>query len=140
MAKERFHANDIRDWKMSAKGRLIAPGSEVKKNKFNAQKVHDPETGKWVDSKEEMKHRTEYRAMAKAGEIRAYVPHPEFYFDMGKRGIETFTPDHMLIHLDGSLEVIDTKSPPTAKDSRFKKLWKICQKEYPDIKWRIRMK
>lgn len=118
--------------KVTKKGRVkVWPEAlETRKsgNKFNAQPQADPETGKRVDSKQELKHRQRFRLMLKAGEILSYAWQPEFMLEAGVK----YRADHLIVHLDGSIEVYDTKGVETAD---FKIKWKQVQKRYPKIRF-----
>lgn len=94
----------------------VAPPKEKKRTKFGNIPVEDPETGKTVHSKLEMKHRTEYRKRLKAGEYKAYFPQAEFILTGGIKYIA----DHALLHHDGTLEVIDSKGMPATPDAKMK--------------------
>jgi len=94
----------------------VPPPSKDKKSKFRNIPVEDPETGKMVHSKLEMKHRTEYRKRLKAGEYKAYFPQGEFILTGGIK----YVADHVLLHHDGTMEVIDSKGMPATPDAKMK--------------------
>ncbi len=84
-----------------------APAPEPKKraSKYNATKVPDPEGGKPFDSKAEKKHADQFRLLLKAKQIRCYGRQPKFILPGGLN----YTADHLVIHMDGTIEVFDTK-------------------------------
>ncbi len=107
---------------VTKKGRIVVSGkaAETKKSKFGNEVVIDDETGEKVDSKREMKHRKEYRAMVRRGEIAAYASQVIYFLVKDL----TYVADHVITHLDGRVEVIDSKGMITRGAIDKKKLMK----------------
>lgn len=104
-----------------------------KRSKYNAQPVPDPEDGTTIDSKLEAKHRAEYRRMLKAGLLTSYSRQPEFILAGGVK----WKGDHLLLHPDGSIEIVDSKGMLLPE---FKIKMKLMSEAHPDIKVTIRSK
>src|SRR5690348_17147642 len=99
--------------KDSLQGGKVAPVQPQKpkgEGRYPAvQKVADSEDGTVIHSKLEAKHRKEYRLMLRTGLIKAYSKQPEFVLAGGVK----YVSDHLIIHLDGSFEVVDSKGIET---------------------------
>ncbi len=109
-----------------------APKKE-KRGKFGNIKVKDPDGGRSYDSKLEAKHGKEYKQMHKDGKIAAIARQVPFNIGAGVN----YIPDFIIVHLDGSLEAVDSKGIET---SEFKIKAKFFREKYPTIKLTIRSK
>jgi hypothetical protein len=117
--------------KVSSK-KTTTPKKE-KRGKFGNIKVTDPDGGKKFDSKLEAKHGKEYAQMFKDGKIAALARQIPFNIGAGVK----YIPDFLIVHLDGSLEAVDSKGIET---SEFKIKAKFFREKYPTIKLTIRSK
>ena len=112
--------------------KAVAPKKE-KRGKFGNIKVKDPDGGRTYDSKLEAKHGKEYKQMHKDGKIAAIARQVPFNIGAGVN----YIPDFLIVHLDGSLEAVDSKGIET---SEFKIKAKFFREKYPTIKLTIRSK
>lgn len=120
------------------KGRLSIPaGLENsssggdKQPKYRNVKTPDPEGGRDYDSKLEARHGRELALLRKAGEIASFTRQPRFYLE---GGVE-YVADFLVLHLDGTGEVIDSKGMETPE---FRNKEKQFRARYPNIKLTVR--
>jgi hypothetical protein len=116
--------------KVSAKP-AAGPKKNPKKGKFGNVKVADPKGGKAYDSKLEARHGAEYEAMLAAGQIKALDRQREYVLHAGIK----YRADFLITHLDGSLEVVDSKGVETEVFKIKRKLFLV---DYPHIKFTTR--
>ena len=110
------------------------PEKEKGKGRYpNVKKEIDPEDGTLIHSRLETKHRKEYRMLLRTGKIKVYSRQPEFILAGGVKWIG----DHLIIHLDGSMEIVDSKGHET---DEFKIKMKLMSEAHPNIKVTIRSK
>jgi len=117
----------------ASKGKKAVASKNEKRGKFGNIKVADPDGGRSYDSKLEAKHGKEYKQMHKDGKIAAIARQVPFNIGAGVN----YIPDFLIIHLDGSLEAVDSKGIET---SEFKIKAKFFREKYPTIKLTIRSK
>lgn len=126
---DKWTAEQYRQWAKTGKAPEGSNIPRKKKGKYSNRKtVVD---GELVDSKLEAKHVREYRILLREGIIKAYSRQVEFMLPGGIKYIA----DHLIIHPDMSLEIVDSKGVETKE---FKMKLKLMKEAHPEIKIRIR--
>lgn len=85
-----------------------------RRNKYGAERVELD--GIRFDSKREAAFYSELTMRQGAGDIRYFHRQPIFDLPGGVR----YVCDFLLVHNDGAIEYVDTKSPATAKDKTYR--------------------
>lgn len=105
-----------------------------RKNKYHAIKTWA--YGVCFDSKKESKYYADCKRMKDAGELAGFLFHGKFVLvegdDKDHRAI-TYQPDFILLHNDGTYEIVDTKSDATETAS-FRDKMKIMYERFPKVK------
>lgn len=107
---------------------------QEKKSKYGAKKTEVD--GIVFDSQREANYYCELKILKQAGEIRDFALQPKYILLPGNeknRGI-AYIADFLIVHNDGSTEVIDVKGMET-RDFKLKK--KMFECNYPDLKLTI---
>lgn len=134
----------LRQQQLNKKGRVVlSPAPTVsakpavkqkespKRGKYGNKPVPDPRGGKDFDSTLEGKHGIEYYLMEEKGLIAKVERQVEYVLHAGVK----YRADFLITHLDGSLEVVDSKGVET-EVFRIKR--KLFIADYPHIKFTTR--
>lgn len=118
--------------KLVAEGKISVGKSRGKQNnsgrsKMGNVKTPDPEGWKPYDSKLEAKHAKQYMILFRAGKILSLARQPNFLLPGGV----VYNADFLILHLDGTFEVIDSKG---RKTQVFINKYKQFKEKFPDIK------
>lgn len=118
---------------------LVPKGENIaqegpKKGKYGNIKVPDPEDPKRpFDSKLEARHGKDYRLKAKIGEIISVTRQPKFFLQGGV----VYIADFLILHLDYSVEIVDSKGVITPD---FRNKEKLFRAMHPHLKFTVRSK
>lgn len=114
-------------------------GNQIEKPKAKNQKYNN--NGVWYDgiffrSQLEMKRYCQLKLLFHAREIAGFVLQPEFILQEGnerERAI-TYSADFLILNLDGTYSVEDTKG---YESEQWKRTYKQFKLRYPDVELRI---
>lgn len=109
-------------------------GKPQNKSKYGSQKT--VEDGITFDSKLEARHYREYRIQLLNGEIAGYSRQVTFILQTRPNPIK-YVADHLIIRLDGSIHVVDSKGKET---DQFRLKRKLFIQQYPHISFEVRKK
>ena len=113
---------------MVAKRRQIP---QAKPNKYGA--IRTQVDGMTFDSKAEARYYEELKLRQQAGEILWFNCQPSFKVSREVR----YVPDFIVCEPDGTIHVVDVKSPATAKNSTFAVKAKLFREKYPTIELKL---
>lgn len=124
---------------MTKRGKRIAPIAKVpKKNKYGAKKTW--RDGLLFDSIKEANYYSELKLRRQAGVIAGYIVHGKMVCTIGgdssKEKAVCYEPDFIVLHNDGTYEIIDTKSEATITPV-FKNKMKSLREKFPDVEIHI---
>ena len=123
--------------------RNVIGGKERKapaaKNKYRAKKTW--RDGICFDSIKEANYYSELKIRRAAGAIAGYIVHGKMICtyggDSSKEKAVTYEPDFIVLHNDGTYEIVDTKSVVTITPV-FKNKMKSLKEKFPDVEIHIR--
>lgn len=121
-----------------AKAKMVAVVPVEKKNKYGAKKTW--RDGLCFDSRKEANYYDELKIRQQQGLIAGYIVHGKMLCTAGgdsssERAV-TYEPDFIVLHNDGTYEIVDTKSEATITPV-FKNKMKALKEKFPDVEINI---
>lgn len=105
-----------------------------KRSKYNSKKT-------WIDgicfdSQKEANYYCDLRLLHQAGEIKGFCRQPEFILVEGseKDRAITYKADFIILHLDGTFEVVDVKG---YESEQWLRTYKMFRLKYPELELKI---
>lgn len=118
--------------------RITGKKAAPKRNKYGAKKTW--RDGVSFDSKKEAEYYSQLKLKKQSGLIAGYIVHGKMICTAGGDSSEeravTYEPDFIVLHNDGTYEIVDTKSEATITPV-FKNKMKALKEKFPDVEIHI---